>query len=53
MAKKYHTRLVRTHERFQALLKLYPPDRFCPEPVHPYIAGHMVIAHAWLKTMGW
>ena len=53
MAKKSRARLVRTHEQFQALLKNYPPDHFCPEPVHPYTTGHMVIAHAWLKTMGW
>jgi acyl-CoA thioesterase I len=53
MARKYKARHVRMHEVFQQLLKCYPPDRFCPEPVHPNPSGHLVMAHAWLKTMGY
>jgi lysophospholipase L1-like esterase len=53
MVKKYQTRHVRTEEIFQELLKRYPADHFCPEPVHPYANGHLVIAHAWLSEMGW
>jgi lysophospholipase L1-like esterase len=53
MSRKYRTRLVKTHDAFQAQLKYYPPDRFCPEPIHPFASGYLVIAHAWLKTMGW
>ena len=53
MSRKHRTRLVKTHDAFQAQLKHYQPDRFCPEPVHPHATGHLVIAHAWLKTMGW
>ncbi len=46
MSRKYHTRLVKTHELFQALLKHYDPDTFCPEPVHPFQIGHLVMAEA-------
>ena len=29
-------------------------DHFCcPGSVHPHAAGHLVITHAWLQTMGW
>ena len=53
MAKKYRARHVRTHRAYQTLLKYYPVDQFCPEPVHPNPCGHLVIAHEWLKKMGW
>jgi lysophospholipase L1-like esterase len=53
MAKKYKTRHVRLHDVFQRLLKTYPADQFCPEPVHPNPAGHTAMAEAWLKEMGW
>jgi len=53
MVKKYKTRHVKTEEIFQSLLKHYPAERFCPEPVHPFASGHLVIANAWLEAMGW
>ena len=43
---KYETLLVKTHEVFHRLLKTHEPDTFCPEPVHPNLTGHMVIAEA-------
>lgn len=46
MSRKYKTRLVRTHEIFQHLLKFHEADIFCPEPVHPYPIGHLAIAEA-------
>lgn len=46
MSKKYKTRLVKTHDIFQGLLKHHEPDVFCPEPVHPNLTGHLVIAEA-------
>jgi lysophospholipase L1-like esterase len=52
MVKKYKTRHVKTHEIYQRLLKTYPGDRFCPEPVHPNHSGHLVIANAWLDAVG-
>ena len=41
------------HEIFQHHLKYRDAETFCPEPVHPNHTGHMLIAHAWLKAMGW
>ena len=38
---------------FQEHLNCRAADTFCPKPVHPDPGGHLVIAHAWLKTMGW
>ena len=46
MSRKYKTRLVKTHDVFQKLLKYHEPDVFCPEPVHPSPTGHLVIAEA-------
>jgi len=46
MSRKYRTRLVKTHGIYQALLKHHEPDLFCPEPVHPNLTGHLVIAEA-------
>jgi len=44
MSEKYNTRLVKTHDVFQNLLKYYETDIFCPEPVHPNQTGHLVFA---------
>lgn len=44
MSKRYGTRLVKTHDIFQRLLKFHEPDFFSPEPVHPNQTGHLVIA---------
>ena len=44
LSTKYRTRLVRTHEEFQKLLRHYEPDMFCGEPVHPNATGHLLIA---------
>jgi lysophospholipase L1-like esterase len=53
LAKKYKTRLVNPHAAFQTLLKHHPADNFCAEPVHPNATGHLVLAHEWLKSVGW
>jgi lysophospholipase L1-like esterase len=53
LARKYKARHIQAHAQFQALLKYHSVDKFCPEPVHPYASGHMVIAHAWLAAVGW
>ena len=52
LSEKYDTRLVRLHEIFQRQLEFRDPDQFCPEPVHPNRAGHMVIAAALMEVMG-
>ena len=46
LSRKYGTLGVKTHELFQRLLRTHEPDTFCPEPVHPNLTGHMVIADA-------
>lgn len=46
MSKQYKTRLLKTHDMFQNLLKYYEPDVFCNEPVHPNLTGHVAIASA-------
>jgi lysophospholipase L1-like esterase len=51
MADKYGGRLVRTHDVFQRQLKYREPSYFCPEPVHPFRNGHMVIANAVLEAL--
>ena len=51
LARKYGARLVRTHEVFQDHLKHVEPDFFCPEPVHPYRSGHLVIAWEVIKAL--
>lgn len=53
MAKEFGTLHVHTHEVFQNQLKYRSSDYFCPEPVHPYLNGHMVIALAVLEKLGW
>ncbi len=52
MAKKHGGRVVAVHEAFQRALKHHAPDVFCPEPVHPYASGHLLIATEWMKAMG-
>ena len=52
LSEKYGTRLVRLHEIFQRQREFRNPDQFCPEPVHPNRAGHMVIAAALMEVMG-
>lgn len=44
---------VPTHDLFMEQLKRFPSEYFCPEPVHPYANGHLIIAHGVLKAFGW
>jgi lysophospholipase L1-like esterase len=53
LSQEFRTLHVRTHERFTEQLKFRPADAFCPEPVHPYLSGHVVIALGLLETWGW
>ena len=52
LSEKYGTRLVRLQEAFGRQLKYREADMFCPEPVHPNRAGHMVIAEALTGVLG-
>jgi len=51
MSETFGARHVRTHDVFQALLQHKEPSLFCPEPVHPFPIGHLVIAEAVYRTL--
>jgi lysophospholipase L1-like esterase len=51
MAAKYETLQVKTHDLFQKHLQYRDADTFCPEPVHPNHAGHLVMAKAMFRAL--
>jgi lysophospholipase L1-like esterase len=51
MHERHGTRLVRLHDLFQRHLEYRDADAFCPEPVHPHHAGHIVIAEAVMQAL--
>ena len=51
LSARFGTRLVRLHDVFREQLKYRDSDTFCPEPVHPNGAGHLVIANALFDTL--
>jgi len=53
MSKQYKARYIRFHDMYQRLLRQHASDRFCNEPVHPNLSGHLTMAHEWLKAVGW
>lgn len=53
LAAEFDALHVRTHELFVEQLKHHPAEYFCPEPVHPYMSGHIIIAHGLLEALGW
>lgn len=53
LSSKYKTLLVKTHEVFQNHLKYKNADEFAPEPVHPYVTGHVIIAYSLLEVLNW
>ena len=53
LAERFGAIHVRLHEMFQRVLQRRPADFVCPEPVHPNRAGHLMIAHEWLKAVSW
>ena len=52
LSEKYGARIVRLHEIFQRHLQFRDAEVFCPEPVHPNRAGHLVIAEEVMQVMG-
>lgn len=52
MAAKYNTLHVPMHDIYQRHLTFRDADHFCPEPVHPSRAGHLVMATELLKALG-
>ncbi|MCC6444270.1 MAG: SGNH/GDSL hydrolase family protein [Armatimonadetes bacterium] len=53
VAEEFGALYVPTQELFEEQLRYRPVDAFCPEPVHPYMSGHLVIALGLLKALGW
>lgn len=51
MAAKYDTLHVPMHEIYQEQVKYRDAEAFCPEPVHPNHAGHIVMANALFETL--
>ena len=51
LAERFDARLVRLHDIFQRQLQYRDADTFCPEPVHPNQAGHLVIAQALMDAL--
>lgn len=51
MSEKYGTKLVKLHDMFQNQLKYRDADTFCPEPVHPNLVGHLIMAIELLKVL--
>ena len=51
LAERFDARLVRLQDIFQRQLQYRDADTFCPEPVHPNQAGHLVIAQALMDAL--
>ncbi|HOF60038.1 MAG TPA: SGNH/GDSL hydrolase family protein [Candidatus Latescibacteria bacterium] len=51
MAAKYNAIYVPLHDIFQKHLEYRDADTFCPEPVHPYRSGHIIIARAIMHAI--
>lgn len=51
MAKRHKTLHVNSHSIFQGLLKHHEVETFCPEPVHPNLTGHLVLAEAVYEAL--
>ncbi len=51
MAAKYGAIYVPLHDIFQKHLEFREADTFCPEPVHPYRSGHIIIARAIMHAI--
>ncbi len=50
---KYDAIHVKLHDNFQGYLSVRPAQAFCPGPLHPNMAGYMIIVESLLKALGW
>ncbi len=53
LSREFKALFVPTQDLFVEQLLHRTADSLCPEPVHPFLSGHLVIAHGLLKTMNW
>ena len=51
LSKKYGGKHVQTHDLFQKLIRYQHPDSYCNEPVHPFPAGHLMMAEAVYEAL--
>lgn len=53
MVKRFRARHIKLHDVFKPHLRRRAPESLAPDAVHPTRTGHTIIAHAWLRAMGW
>lgn len=53
LARRHRARLVPAHRMFAEQLRHQPADALAPEAVHPHSSGHLMMAYAWLRVVGW
>jgi lysophospholipase L1-like esterase len=53
LARKHRAIHVPLQKRFDSQLQHRAADSLAPDAVHPTPAGQAVIAHAWLRAVGW
>lgn len=53
LSREFKALFVPTQDLFVEQLLHRTADSLCPEPVHPFLSGHLVIAHGLLKMMNW
>lgn len=51
MSQEFQTSLIKLQDVFQNCLKYNDSETFCPEPVHPNLTGHTIIAWQLFKTL--
>jgi len=51
MSKKYGTYHLKMHRIYQKYLQYFEPEIFAPEPVHPNLTGHFLIANELFKLL--
>ncbi len=51
LAEQFQARLVRLHELGRQVLQSHPAEVLSPEPVHPNITGHGLIAYALFQAL--
>jgi len=52
LAREFGAKLVPLDALFRKACRVKPPVWWAGDGVHPSTAGHMLIAHAWMETMG-
>lgn len=50
IAEKFGATLIETHTIFQKALQIAPVNYWCPDGVHPSIAGAHLMAEAWIEA---